>query len=476
MKAASAFVAALFASAVVVCAQPAAPADRPNIVIVLADDLGSHDVGWRGGKAKTPHLDALAADGATLESFYVLPVCSPTRAALLTGRYPFRYGLQTAVVKPWASYGLPLDERTLPQALRDAGYETAIVGKWHLGHARPEYLPTARGFEHQYGHYNGALDYFTHIRDGGHDWHRDGKRSDDQGYSTTLLGDEAVRLINERDKRRPLFLYVPFQAVHGPLQVPAEYETAYADVKRPRRKTYLGMITAMDEQIGRIRAALRANGMEANTLILFSSDNGGPDPATLTSNGPLRAGKGTLYEGGIRVSALATWPGVIPPRSSVTTPMHIVDWYATSLAIGNASAEQPKAIDGQNVLPVLKGDANALKREELILNVAPRTGAIRRGDWKLVISGNRRVSEGDNEQPTTDEARPGKVELFNLAVDIGEQHDVSAEHPDRVRSMRERYETLLKDAPQPFDDAPVEGFKSPPVWGEFTATTRPAAK
>src|SRR5436309_3407899 len=154
---------------------PAAEAPKPNIVFLLADDLGFGDVGWHGSEIKTPNLDRLAAAGARLEAFYVQPVCSPTRAGLMTGRYPMRHGLQVGVVRPWAQYGLPLEERTLPQALREVGYETAICGKWHLGHFQTAYLPTHRGFDHQYGHYNGAIDYFTHIRDGGLDWHRDDK-------------------------------------------------------------------------------------------------------------------------------------------------------------------------------------------------------------------------------------------------------------------------------------------------------------
>jgi len=212
---------------------------KPNIVFLLADDLGSHDVSWRGSDIQTPHLDKLALAGARLDQFYVQPVCSPTRAALVTGRYPFRHGLQVGVVRPWAQYGLPLDERTLPQALTEAGYETAITGKWHLGHFRPEYLPTRRGFQHQYGHYNGALDYFTHIRDGGFDWHRDDRENHDEGYSTHLIAREAVRRIHERDKARPLFLYVPFNAVHAPHQVPDRYTEPYASIKGTRR-TYAG--------------------------------------------------------------------------------------------------------------------------------------------------------------------------------------------------------------------------------------------
>src|SRR5678816_1529348 len=187
-----------------VAATPAA--EKPNIVFILADDLGWGDVGWHGKELQTPNLDKLAAGGAKLEQFYVQPVCSPTRAALMTGRYPMRHGLQVGVVRPWAQYGLPLDERILPQALKEAGYETAICGKRHLGHFTPDYLPTHRGFDHQCGHYNGALDYFTHIGGGGFDWHRDDKVNRDEGYSTFLVSREAVKRIEQRDASKPLFL------------------------------------------------------------------------------------------------------------------------------------------------------------------------------------------------------------------------------------------------------------------------------
>ncbi|MEJ7637289.1 MAG: arylsulfatase [Singulisphaera sp.] len=265
------------------------PKPRPNVVLIVADDLGWADVGWHGKEIKTPHLDKLAAAGAKLEQFYVQPVCSPTRAALMTGRYPMRHGLQVSVVRPWAQYGLPLEERTLPQALKEAGYETAISGKWHLGHFRPEY-PDQRGFDHQYGHYNGALDYFTHIRDGGLDWHRDDRESRDEGYSTHLIARESAPDRRRARPLRPLFLYVPFNAVHAPHQVPARYKEPYSGLDEPRR-TYAGMVAAMDEAVGQIVAAIDHKGMRRDTLFLFSSDNGGPAPGRVTSNGPLRGGR-----------------------------------------------------------------------------------------------------------------------------------------------------------------------------------------
>ena len=262
-------------SGTAVSAAPTTAPARPNVVIIVADDMGFADVGFNGcTDIKTPNLDRLAASGVRLDQFYVQPVCSPTRAALMTGRYPMRHGLQVGVVRPWAQYGLPLEERTLAQALKDAGYETAITGKWHLGHFQPEYLPTRRGFDHQYGHYNGQIEYFEHTREGGFDWHRNDKVNRDEGYSTHLIAAEAVKRIAERDAKKPLFLYVPFNAVHGPHQVPEKYKEPYAALKEPRR-TYAGMMAAMDEAIGQILDALEANKMRENTLVLFTSDNGG---------------------------------------------------------------------------------------------------------------------------------------------------------------------------------------------------------
>src|SRR5205823_1700777 len=216
-----------------------------------------------------------------------------TRAALMTGRYPMRHGLQVGVVRPWAQYGLPLNERTLAQALRAAGYSTAIIGKWHLGHFQRDYLPTMRGFDHQYGHYNGMLDYFTHERDGGFDWHRNDKVNRDEGYTTTLLGNEAVQLIEKHAQKKPLFLYMAFNAPHTPLQALPEHLKQYEHIKDQKRQSYSAMVHAVDEQIGRIIAALEKAGMLENTIIVFASDNGGPLGLGAT-NGTLRGGKGSL--------------------------------------------------------------------------------------------------------------------------------------------------------------------------------------
>jgi arylsulfatase A-like enzyme len=445
---------------------------RPNILIILADDLGYADVGFTGGKdIKTPNLDTLAAAGARLEQFYVQPVCSPTRASLMTGRYPMRYGLQVGVIRPWENRGLPLEEQVLPQALKAAGYTTAIVGKWHLGAYERAYLPTSRGFDHQYGHYCGAIDYFKHERDGGFDWHRDDRVCRDEGYSTHLIAREAVRLLREQPSDKPFFLYVPFNAVHAPHQVPEKYCAPYASLPEPRR-TYAGMVAVMDEAAGGILAALDARGLRTNTLIFFSSDNGGPNPGRVTSNGPLRAGKGTVYEGGTRVCACVAWQGRIKPGTAVAQPLHIVDWYPTLLKLAGASVDQKLPLDGRDIWPVLT-QGKPSPHDEILLNTSPRAGAIRVGDWKLVINGATGTSEEDDESPAparrkkaARQNQPQKVELFNLAQDLSEKHDLAAEKPEKVKELRARYDALAKQAAKPSNARKPPGYTPPKVWGE----------
>ena len=451
----------------------ATAAEKPNIVFILADDLGTYDVSWRGSPIQTPNMDKLALSGARFEQFYVQPVCSPTRAALMTGRYPMRHGLQVGVVRPWAQYGLPLEERTLPQALREIGYETAICGKWHLGHFRREYLPTQRGFDHQYGHYNGALDYFTHIRDGGLDWHRDDKVCRDEGYTTHLIAREAVRLIRERDRKKPLFLYVAFNAVHAPHQVPEKYKEPYADLPEPRR-TYAGMLAAMDEAVGQIVAAMDEQGLRKNTLFVFCSDNGGPAPGRVTSNGPLRSAKGTVYEGGVRVVGCAAWEGRIKPGTIVNAPFHIVDWYPTLLTRAGASLDQKLPLDGRDVWATITVGAPS-PHEEILFNTTPRNGAIRVGDWKLVLNGALSVDDGDvapkaqkaRKKAKANAAKNEAVELFDLAADPGEKNNLAGSNPDVVKKLRARYDALARQAVPPKSKPQPADYKAPAIWGQF---------
>ncbi len=428
MKTAHSFIAALL-----LCAPVFAATDKPNIVHIIADDLGYADPGFNGGKdIQTPNLNRLAKAGAVLSSFYVQPVCSPTRASLMTGRYVAHTGVYN-VIKPHAAWGLPLAERTLAQALREAGYQTAIVGKWHLGEFQPAYLPTQRGFDQQYGLWFGIIDHFTHMRDSDLDWHRNDQPCKEEGYSTHLIAKEACQLIRKRDTAKPLFLYLPFNAVHAPLQVPDKYLKPYRNLTG-KRKTYAAMLAAMDEAIGQVVATLEEQKILENTLIVFSSDNGGPSPGTVTDNGPLRSGKGTIYEGGIRVCSFVTWPGKIPAKKVIGEPIHIIDWFPTLVKLAGGSLEQKLPLDGKDIWPVLVQGAKSPHDALLLPGMSPGQAAVRAGDWKLI------------QNAKSAKASSGKYQLYNLTNDIGEKNDLAASKPDKLAELKAMLQRLLKEA------------------------------
>ncbi len=407
-----------------------AATSKPNIIYLLVDDMGYSDCGFNGGtEIKTPNIDHLAGGGINLKSHYAQPVCSPTRAALLTGRLPIHTGVYHVVI-PGAPWGLPLDERTLAQALGDAGYTTAICGKWHLGEATAPYRPSQRGFQHQYGAMMGNLDYFTHHRDKKLDWYRDDQPLEEEGYTTTLIGDEACRLIERQPADKPLFIYVAFNGIHTPYQAPEKDIEPYKHLPEPR-STVAGMLASVDDAIGRITAALDEKGMRDNTLIIFSSDNGGSKPGKATSNTPLRGGKGSIYEGGVRVAAFANWPGRIPAGTSSNEPVHVIDWYPTLLKLAGAPTGQKHAPDGKDIWPVLADAAKSPHEELLLHGYVPEWKALRAGDWKLILQ------------------KSGKMELYNLANDLSEKHDLATQQPERVKAMRERLDTITKDAVAP---------------------------
>lgn len=426
-------------------------AQKPDIVFIIADDLGSADVGWRGGEINTPHLDKLANAGVKLDQFYVQPVCSPTRAALMTGRYPMRYGLQVGVIRPWANYGLSLEERLLPEGLKEVGYTTVICGKWHLGSTEKAYWPDARGFDHWYGHLLGAINYFDHTREGKIDWYRNGNPLKEEGYSTHLVAREAVKMIRNQPTGTPLFLYVPFNAVHGPYQVPESYKEAYKHLPESRQ-TYAGMVAAMDEAIGQIVAAVDETKRRKNTLFIFCSDNGGPGPGRLTRNTPFRNGKGSVYDGGVHTCAFATWDGRLKPGNS-TALMHISDWYPTLLKLTGASLKQKLPLDGHDIWPCLT-QGKPSTRQEILLNTTPNTGAIRVGDWKLVINGEKHDAPDETSSPerkkkNREAITKTTVELFNLATDPREGKNIADMNPGKVNELRARYDILAKQAVTP---------------------------
>ena len=441
----------------------AAPA-KPNIVFIMADDLGNADLGYRGSDIQTPNIDKLATEGVRMESFYGQQVCTPSRAALMTGRYPMRHGLQTLVIFPSHTYGLPTDERTLPQALREAGYQTYMVGKWHLGHADRKYWPQNRGFDHFYGNAMGEVNYFTRERGGVIDWQRNGKFIREEGYYTTLIADEAVKLIGKQDPKKPFFLYFASLAPHAPYQAPEADIQRYATVADKQRRAYAGMITNLDHAIGRVLAALDKKGLRENTLILFASDNGGATSGLFASgskskeeraheeggidqsakapasNGAFRGGKGGLYEGGVRVPAFASWPGKLKP-AVVDTPVHMVDIMPTVLALAGGTTDPAHPVDGRDLWPTL-AEGKPSPNEDILISVEAFRGAVRKGDWKLV-----KVA-----------LLPGKTELFDLAKDPGEKTDVAGLHPDIVQDLEGR---LLAYAKQ---QKPSEWIKAQPAF------------
>jgi arylsulfatase B len=424
---------------IVEAAEPGA-APRPNIVYIVADDQGWKDVGYHGSDIKTPNIDALAHGGARLEQFYVQPMCTPTRAALMTGRYPFRYGLQTLVIPTPSKYGLPTDERLLPQALKEAGYQTVMVGKWHLGHADRKYWPRQRGFDYHYGAMVGEIDYFTHSSGKVLDWFRDDKPVKEDGYVTQLLGKDAVAQIMKHDPKTPLFLYLAFTAPHSPYQAPQEYVDKYKSIADPTRRAYAAMITCMDDEIGKVVAALEKKKMRENTLIVFMSDNGGNRLTMLAGdadvsklklpadNGPYRGGKGMVYEGGTRVIALANWPGHIKPEE-VKGVIHVVDMFPTLAALAGASAKKSKPLDGLNVWPTIS-EGKPSPRTEVVYNVEPFRAGLREGDWKLVWR----------------TPLPSALELYNIPQDPSEKNNLADKNPQKVAELQKRIEALARES------------------------------
>ena len=411
---------------------PTSPS-KPNILFIVADDLGWSDVGWHGGFGKTPHLDQLVREGIELDQHYVQPVCTPTRAALMSGRYPGRFGPQT--LAPSNLRAMPLGTVTLASALKSLGYHTYQSGKWHLG-ARSEWGPTAFGFDHGYGTLTGAADPWTHkYRHGSYEdtWHRDGQLFHEDGNATELIAAEALRRINE--KQSPWFVYVPFHAVHTPVDTPDEFKRLYDGVKfhddpakQDSRLRMAAMVSQLDAKVGQFVAALEETGQRDNTLIVFTSDNGGIESlknayvgqvghSPLNSeNDPLRGQKNTLYEGGIRVCAFANWPAKLKPRK-FTTPMHAVDWLPTVAALAGYQPSGDLKWDGINQWPALTGAA--VDPAPRTIYIAMKKGhALRHGDWKLVAPGQ------------------GAPQLFNIAEDPCEKTNRAAGEPAKLAELQ----------------------------------------
>ena len=391
--------------------------EQPHILVLVSDDMSWNQPGFNGGtRTSTPHLDGLAEQGVKLTQFYVQSVCSPTRACLMTGRYPFQTGMEE---RPHGNdtHGMLTDERTMADALKEAGYYTAIIGKWHLGAHYKKHLPMQRGFDYQYGHYGALVNYYKHDRKGIMDWHRNEWPLIEEGYSTFLIADEFKRMLHERDKDKPLFAYVPFNAPHGPFDEPPE------KYMQEGKHLLASIVEAMDDAIGQVINAMDAEGMIDNTLVVFLNDNGGvgywPD-----KNLPFRGLKGDFYEGGVRVPCVLKWPGKIQAGTAVDEPIHVNDLYPTIINQAGGSLEQPLPVDGKDVWQTILGNEPS-PRDTLIhcleSNIRNMPGAIRIGDLKLI---------GE--------------ELYNIKEDPYEQNDISEQFPDTVAKYRGILDELSK--------------------------------
>jgi arylsulfatase A-like enzyme len=437
-------------------------ASRPNIVFILADDMGWAQPGFNGGQtALTPNIDRLAQEGMRLNEFYTHSVCAPTRAAFLTGRYAFRtwsdwrsedfgkpsylekLGLKLAYNDRGEAtrriHALDTEERTVAEALRDAGYFTSILGKWHLGEWLPEHLPMGQGFEHQYGHYAWGIDYYTKTivhnapaRFAVYDWHRNQQPIQEEGYTTDLIAAEAERVIASRkNDDRPFFMYVAFNAVHGPLNPPPEFT---GDVNDPLAIRD-AMLQRLDRAVGTISKSIDDNGFRNNTVFIFTNDNG---PVLESMSKPFRGTKNTTFEGGVRQPAVVRWPGHTQPGSTKDGMMFIADFFPTFITLAGGQHQQDRPIDGIDMTHMLFDDATSPRRE-IIFDVAGsvRLPTIRRDDFKLM----------------------GEM-LFNIQEDPTEATDVAAEHPEVVQKLLARI-TLVGQERPPLGNKPL--LMDPPL-------------
>lgn len=404
----------------------AAETKKPNIVLIVADDLGYGDLGIHGGKdIPTPNIDALAKAGVRATSGYVSgPYCSPTRAGLLTGRYQQRFGHE---FNPGGgggneAIGLSLDEVTLPARLKDAGYVTGMVGKWHLGNAS-QFHPQQRGFDEFFGFLGGAHPYFPGSP-ANNPILRGTEAVDDPTYLTDAFAVEATGFI-ERQKDKTFFLYLPFNAVHNPQHAKVEHLELFKQIADERRRTYAGMLSALDDAVGQVIAKLKSHGFEENTLVFFISDNGGP-PVNGSTNTPLNGQKATTWEGGVRVPFFVKWPAKIQAGAVYDQPIIQLDILPTALAAARAVGTSKAPLDGVNLLPYLTGENKDAPHANLYWRFGEQI-ALRQGDWKLL------KVRGDK-----------APRLYNLKDDIGEQHDLAAAQPEKVQKLQAEWDAWDK--------------------------------
>ncbi|XP_070537671.1 arylsulfatase B-like [Ptychodera flava] len=441
----------------------------PHIVFILADDLGWNDVGYHGSVIKTPAIDNLAREGVRLENYYVQPVCSPTRSQLLTGRYQIHTGLQHSIIWMSTPLCLPSDEVIIAQKLKEAGYSTHLIGKWHVGHYMSHCLPHKRGFDSFFGFYQAGSDYYFHNSTNGvytgWDLRRDDLLVADEyfgKYSTTMYTQEAIDLISKHDRDKPMFLLFSHQAVHVPLQVPASYSNAYLDlIEDPKRRVYAGMVSSLDLSVDDVVCALKSAGMWDNTVLIFSSDNGG-STAEGGNNWPLRGGKASLHEGGIRAVSFVNSPLLpINVKGSINKELiHVTDWFPTLVHLAKGNFNGVKPLDGINQWQTIS-EGKPSPRYEILHNIDPLSfrprargdewlgnpyfdittqAAIRIGDWKLLTGkpGNGKwipPPESGMEIIENTSLRDELVQLYNIRHDPSEMTDLARSRPDIVSQL-----------------------------------------
>lgn len=394
---------------------------RPNVVLIVADDVGCGDVGFSGGtEPATPSIDSIATGGVRFATGYVTcPVCAPSRAALLTGRYPQRFGFefnQGPGHLAAANFGLPLTVPTLAERLRTAGYATGAFGKWHLGQQDGQ-LPTARGFDQFFGFLENSHPYRAKQRGQPNEVLRGTAVVEEAEHLTAALAREACEFITA-SRERPFFLYVPFSAAHRPIQPDPRTLERFTAIENPAQRSFVALVSELDDAVGRILARLRDCRLDQRTLVCFLSDNGSQDG----SNGALRGSKSKVYEGGIRVPFALRWPGRVAPGSVFVPPVSSLDATATILAAANAATTPDLELDGRDLLPFLEGKASGSPHDALFWRFGS-VWAVRQGDWKLV-----------------QQRRNSRLELFNLAVDPGEQSDLAATEPVQLQQLQATYD------------------------------------
>jgi len=421
-------------------AAPAFPAAKPNILVILADDLGYGELSCQGFTAQipTPHIDSIARNGVRFTSGYVSgPYCSPTRAGFMTGRYQQRFGhefnpgpVQTAS----PNFGLPLEEQTIGDRLKAAGYATGFFGKSHLGF-QPPFHPLKRGFDEYFGFLGGAHSYLDAAADATNPILRGTVPVDSIDYTTDAFGREAVSFI-EAHYRQPWFCFLPFNAVHAPLQSLEKYLARFANIEDKRRRTFAAMLSAMDDAVGAVLAKIRERGLEGNTLIFFFSDNGGPTAQTTSGNGPLRGFKAQTWEGGIRLPFMVQWKGRIPAGRVDDRPVIQLDILPTALAAAGVAVKPEWKLDGVDLLPYLTGKMSGAPHEALYWRFGQQI-AIRMGDWKLVKGVGSKGVGGIQMRGKADTA---DAELYNLGQDIGEKQNLADKEPARLKELAAAWE------------------------------------